>query len=86
MEGDMAVDAKGYFLAKSKQNGATYRIGVSLYEKHPMDWEPIVEKVHGEGEMDYFDLKSKLIELGVDFKGNAKKDELLKLYEEATSR
>jgi len=77
----MARDTQ-YVLARSKGNGGLYTMGISVIRKYPDRWE-VVNEDDVEPEMDYFELKTKLSDLGVDFKGNAKKDELLKLYEEA---
>lgn len=88
----MAVDKEGYINARSKNNGAMYRIGIGLYRKYPLDWEIIPEGVPEQPavkletvdeEVDYFELKTKLIDMDIPFKGNAKKEELVKLYNEA---
>ena len=78
----MARDSKSV-LARSKVNGGLYTIGESFFKKYPEKWE-LAEDGSEDRDMDYFELKTKLSDLGVDFKGNAKKEDLLQLYKEAT--
>lgn len=79
----MGKDFK-YIKAKSKENKQVYTIGVDLLKKYPNKWEAVnTEDLDPIDDMDYFELKANLSELGVEFKGNASKAQLQRLYREA---
>jgi len=48
---------------------------IKQYEARP----EVYQKLDGDGEMSYKDLKAKATEMGLEFAGNIKKDELEKL-------
>lgn len=80
------------FKVRNIHNGGIYIIGEIKLKSEPLDWElalPDEEEVQPEvvievnEDASYKEVKEILKERGVDFKGNASKQELMKLLEES---
>ena len=78
-----------YIKVVSNSNGHTYTIGVSLYKSNKEKWTLVPEKIKKEEkvvedyeELSYSEIKERLTEIGVSFKGNSSKDRLIDLLKE----
>lgn len=89
----MAVNKKVFMYVKNTKNGGVYLLDTNKIKKEPGLWEtvtpePVPEPVEVEetgsvgDEISYKELKEVLTAAGVEFKGNASKEDLLQLFEE----
>ena len=72
------------FRVKHKVTGAIYVLGPEKFESEKDMWELCPrEDVVQDDELTYDEMRKKLKDLGVEFKGNASKADLKKLLEES---
>jgi hypothetical protein len=87
------ANKREFFYVVNIKNGGVYLLDQAKIESEPGEWktyikptEEVVEEEDTEGnvgdELTYKELKSLLTASEVDFKGNASKEELTKLFED----
>lgn len=84
--------ASEFIKVRNVNNGGIYLLRMSKINKEIGEWEQVFEneptvvaevpEVGGSIEPSYGELKEMLKALGIEFRGNAPKEELMKLYEE----
>lgn len=81
------------YKVRNLKNGGIYRLGEIKLKKEPFDWELVLDENEKEvktevvlevaDDASYKEVKEILKDRGVDFKGNAPKQELMKLLDES---